>query len=229
MARMAEPEERLSIEVPRRGPVSGAYSRPPDAFASLIVAHGAGAGMDHPFLTGFTRAINELAVATQRFNFPFIEAGRRSTDPATVAISVWDAAFAAALERAPTGEPVWAAGKSFGGRIASMAVAEGMAAAGLIFLGYPLHPPGKPDRVRAEHLYSIRVPMLFIQGSADPFANPDVLSPILARLGRRATLHSVEGGGHSLDLSRKDDPRDTGSSLAPIAAEFIRVQTGTAG
>ena len=219
---MAGPEERFTIDVASRGPVSAAYARPADAFASLVVAHGAGAGMDHPFLTGFTRAMNDLGVATLRFNFPYLEAGRRSTDSAPVAIAAWRAAFEAARSRAPGDEPVWAGGKSFGGRMASMAVAEGMPAAGLIFLGYPLHPPGKPDRLRADHLFEIRTPILFLQGTADPFASRAVLDPVIERLGMRATLHAVEGGGHSLEVSRKQDPREVGASLAPIVAAFVR-------
>jgi uncharacterized protein len=222
MARMAGPEERLRIEVPGKGGVSGAYSRPAKAWASLVIAHGAGAGMDHPFIVGFARAMGDQGVATLRFNFPYMEAGRRGTDTPAVAVAAWTAAFDAATGRARRSEPIWASGKSFGGRMASMAVAEGLPAAGLVFLGYPLHPPGKPERVRAEHLYSIQVPMMFIQGTADPFANADVLQPVLKKLGKRATLCSVTGGGHSLETSRKDDPREVGASLAPSVADFIR-------
>src|SRR5207247_10691004 len=136
-----------------------------------------------------------------RCNVPCLEAGRRSTDSAPVAVAAWREAFEAARSRGPEGEPVWAGGKSYGGRMASMAAAEGMPAAGLIFLGYPLHPPGKPDRLRAEHLFTISVPMLFLQGTGDPFATPDVLGPVLKRLGKRATLYPIEGGGHSLEQS----------------------------
>jgi uncharacterized protein len=226
MARMASPEEPLSIEVPSRGTVSAVYARPSGSVATLVVAHGAGAGMEHPFMVGFTRAMNDLDVATLRFNFPYMEAGRRGTDSAPVAIAAWRAAFDAASSRAPEGEPVWAGGKSFGGRMASMAVAEGMPAAGLVFLGYPLHPPGKPDRVRAEHLFAITVPMLFLQGTGDPFATPDVLGPVLKRLGKKATLHPIEGGGHSLEQGRRDDPREVGASVAPIVVAFIREHGG---
>jgi uncharacterized protein len=222
MTRMTAPEERFTIEVPARGAISAAYSRPSDAFASLVIAHGAGSGMDHPFLVGFARAIADLGVAAMRFNFPYMEAGRRGTDTPAVAVSAWRAAVDAASARARKGEPVWAGGKSFGGRMASVAVADGMPAAGLVFLGYPLHAPGKPERVRDQHLYVIRVPMLFIQGTSDPFAMPDILAPVLKRLGKLATLHAIEGGGHSLELSRKDDPREVGASMAPVAAAFIR-------
>jgi uncharacterized protein len=225
MTRMTGPEERFTVEVPGRGVVSAAYSRPPDAFASLVIAHGAGSGLDHPFLAGFARAIADLGVAAMRFNFPYMEAGRRGTDTPAVAVSAWRAAFDAATARAGMGEPVWAGGKSFGGRMASTAVADGMPAAGLIFLGYPLHAPGKPEKVRDQHLYTIRVPMLFIQGTADPFAMPDVVAPVLERLGSKATLHAIEGGGHSLELSRRDDPRQVGASMAPAAASFIKARS----
>lgn len=224
MTRMTAPEERFTIEVPARGAISAAYSRPSDAFASLVIAHGAGSGMDHPFLAGFARAITDLGVAAMRFNFPYMEAGRRGTDTPAVAVSAWRAAFDAASGRAMKDEPVWASGKSFGGRMASVAVADGMPAAGLVFLGYPLHAPGKPERVRDQHLYVIRVPMLFIQGTSDPFAIPDILAPVLERLGNKATLHAIEGGGHSLELTRRDDPRQVGASMAPVAASFMKAQ-----
>ena len=220
---MATPEERLRIPVPDRGDVSGIYARPSGADATLVVAHGAGAGMDHPFMAGFTRAVNELGLATLRFNFLYMEAGKRAPDRAPVAIEAWRAAFDAATARADAGEPVWAGGKSFGGRMASMAVAEGMPAAGLIFLGYPLHPPGKPENVRAEHLLPIPVPMLFLQGTRDPFATAAVLEPTLASLGDRATYHPIQDGGHSFEVpGAKRDPRQSAADVAPVVVEFIR-------
>jgi hypothetical protein len=217
---MANPEERLHIATPK-GDVPAAYLAAPAAAAALVVAHGAGAGMEHPFIAGFCRAMADEGVSTLRFDFPYMAAGRRSTDTAPVAVASVVAAFDATASRAG-GAPVLVGGKSYGGRMASMAVAEGLDAAGLVFLGYPLHPPGKPDRVRDEHLYGIAVPMLFLQGSKDPFADPDVLSPVLRRLGDRATHHEVEGGGHSLERSRRDDPREGAASLAPTVAAWIR-------
>ena len=125
---------------------------------TVVVAHGAGAGMEHPFLRGFTDALNELGLATLRFNFPYREAGRKFPDRPPLAIATWRAVMDTAAEQATvhgdTGT-VWACGKSFGGRMASMAVAEGMPAAGLVYLGYPLHPPGKPEKLRDEHLYGL--------------------------------------------------------------------------
>ena len=218
-------EERFRIDVPGKGEVSAAYGvATPAPTATLVVAHGAGAGMDHAFMIGFTRACNELGLATLRFNFPYVEAGRRSPGTAAVAIDAWRAAFAAAGSRTGEGH-VWAGGKSYGGRMASMAVADGMPAAGLIFLGYPFHAPGRPDQVRAEHLPRIEVPMLFLQGTKDAFARQDRQEPVLRELGSRATLITIEGGDHSFNRSRKDDPREVGASLAVPAVEFIRDHT----
>ena len=219
---MAGPEEALRIDTVK-GPVSARYARPPSPFATIVVAHGAGAGMDHPFIVGFARACVEEGLASLRFNFPYVEAGRRSPDPEAVLREAWRAAFAAARDRAE-GQPVWASGKSLGGRIASMAVADGEApAAGLVFLGYPLHPPGKPERIRDEHLYRIAVPMLFLQGTSDPFAPPELLREVVAKLGSLAELVPFEGAGHSFEVrGRKRDPRELGASLAPRAAAFIR-------
>jgi uncharacterized protein len=219
---MAGPEEPLRIDTVK-GPVSGRYARPRAPFATIVVAHGAGAGMDHPFIAGFARACAKEGLASLRFNFPYLEAGRRSPDPEGVLRDAWRAAFAAAETRAE-GEPVWVSGKSLGGRIASMAVADGeVPAAGLVFLGYPLHPPGKPERIRDEHLYRVTVPMLFLQGAADPFASPELLGKVIAKLGGRATLVPFDGAGHSFEVrGRRRDPREVGASLAPVAAAFIR-------
>ena len=221
MACVPTPEERLTIDVPGTGPVNAVYTRPSKPAASLVLHHGAGAGMDHPFMAGFARAIADEGVATLRCNFPYIEAGKRTPDRQPVALATVRAAFEAASERAVAGEPIWAGGKSYGGRMASVAVAEGMAAAGLVFLGYPLHAPGKPERLRDEHLYRIAVPMLFLQGTKDPFATVPALEPVLATLST-ATYVAVEGGGHSLERSRKDDPREVAAGIAPLVAAFIR-------
>jgi predicted alpha/beta-hydrolase family hydrolase len=219
------PEERLTIEQGRVR-VSGIYARPSKAAATLVVAHGAGSGMDHPFLVGFARAMNDLGIATLRFNFVYIENGRRAPDPAPFLEETWRAAFDAASDRAK-GEPVWAGGKSLGGRIASMVVADGMAAAGLVFLGYPLHPPGKPERIRDEHLYRIEVPMLFLEGTRDPFSTPELLQGVIAKLGKRASLVPIEGGDHSFNVrGAKRDAREVGAGLAEPAAAFIRERSG---
>jgi predicted alpha/beta-hydrolase family hydrolase len=202
--------------------VSGVYARPDNPFATLVVAHGAGAGMEHPFMSGFTRALNDDGVATLRFNFPYREAGRKFPDRPPAAIAAWRAAMDAARSRSE-GEPLWAAGKSFGGRMASMAVAEGMPASGLVYLGYPLHPPGKPEKLRDEHLYGLELPMLFLQGTRDTFATPELLEGVVSRVGPNATLHWCEGGDHSFAVAgHKRGAAEIGASLAPAAAAFLR-------
>jgi predicted alpha/beta-hydrolase family hydrolase len=222
---MATDEEHLTFRV-GDATVSGIAARPDDASSTVVVAHGAGAGMEHPFMAGFTRALNAEGIATLRFNFPYREAGRRFPDRPPVAIAAWRAATDAAAARAREGEPVWAGGKSFGGRMASMAVADGMPAAGLVFLGYPLHAPGKPDQPRDEHLYRLGdVPMLFLQGRNDPFATPnDQLDDVVRRIGRRAVLEWIEDANHSFEVKgRKRPPAEVGASLAPRVAAFTRM------
>jgi predicted alpha/beta-hydrolase family hydrolase len=210
--------ERFTVATPR-GDVSAAWHAAEGP--ALVVGHGAGAGMDHPFIVGFCEELPGQGLAALRFNFPYMEAGRRTPDQATNAIAAYRAAFDAATERAD-GRDVLAGGKSYGGRIASMAAAEGMPAAGLVFLGYPLHAPGKPDQLRDEHLYGLRAPMLFLHGTKDPFADPARLAAVVGRLGERATLVEFEGAGHSFERSRKDDAGEIGASLAPIVAGFVR-------
>ena len=203
-----------------------AFARPDNPSATVVVAHGAGAGMEHPFMLGFTDGLNSRGIATLRFNFPYREAGRKFPDRPPAAIATWRAVMAAAAERAgehgDTG-PLWAAGKSFGGRMASMAVAEGMDAAGLVYLGYPLHAPGKPEKLRDGHLYGITVPMLFLQGSRDTFATPALLEDVVARVGPSAVLQWVDGGDHSFTVAGlKRSPAEVGASLAEPVARFIR-------
>lgn len=203
-----------------------AWIAPEGAVAWLVVGHGAGAGMDHPFLAGFCRAMAEHGVATVRFNFPYTDAGRRAPDPEPYLREAWTLVFAAVMGMAD-GLPVLAGGKSLGGRIASLCVADGMPARGLVFLGYPLHSPARPERVRAEHLERIRVPMLFLQGTRDPFARTDLLGAVLARLGERATLVAIEGGDHSFNPpGSRVDPGEIGASLAEHAGPWVRRVVG---
>ena len=226
---MTTDEEALTFEV-GDATVSGVAARPEGAMTTIVVAHGAGAGMGHPFMSGFTRALNDEGIATLRFNFPYREAGRRFPDRPPVAIAAWRAATDAAAARAPVGEPIWASGKSFGGRMASMAVADGMPAAGLVYLGYPLHAPGKPDQPRDEHLYGLgEVPMLFLQGRNDPFANPnEQLDEVVRRIGPNAVLEWVEDGNHSFEIKGHKRPAsEIGASLAPRVAAFVRAASGT--
>ena len=221
MACVPTTEERLTIDVPGAGPVSAVVTRPAEAFASLALFHGAGAGMDHPFMAGFARAIAEEGVATLRCNFPYMEAGKRSPDREPVAVATVRAAFAAAIERAGDGEPVWVGGKSFGGRMASVAVAEGLPAAGLVFLGYPFHPPGKPDRGPRRAPVRHRVPMLFVQGTKDPFATP--AGPRTRCVAKLRPPRCIASRGRTLAraVARRRRPRGRGS-FAPLVAAFMR-------
>ncbi|MEO8284471.1 MAG: alpha/beta family hydrolase [Pseudarthrobacter sp.] len=208
--------------------VSAVYARPERPFATLVLAHGAGAGMEHPFMSGFTRGLNDDGVATLRFNFPYREAARKFPDRPPAAIAAWRAAMDEAASQAQAhgdAGPVWAAGKSFGGRMASMAVAEGMDTAGLIYLGYPLHPPGKPDKLRDEHLYGLTLPMLFLQGSRDTFATRELLEAVVSRIGPSAVLQWIEGGDHSFAVAgKKRDAAEIGASMAPAVADFMRAR-----
>jgi predicted alpha/beta-hydrolase family hydrolase len=200
------------------GPLPGLWLEPADAAATVVLAHGAGSGMRTPFMAGVAEGLAAAGVATLRFEFPYMAAGRKPPDRPPRLLEAWQAAFAAAADRSPT--PPLAGGKSMGGRIASMAAAEGMPASGLVFLGYPLHPPGRPERLRDEHLAAVTVPMLFIQGDRDPFARPDLLHAVIERLGDRARLVDVPGGDHSLRVSgRPRDAHAIGAALAdPVAA-----------
>jgi uncharacterized protein len=222
---MPLPEERLTLPV-GEGTVTAAYARSdtpptPGPLTTVVVAHGAGAGMDHPFLTGFTGALNDAGTATWRFNFPYAEAGKKFPDRAPAAIATWQAVMAAARERAGGG-PVWAAGKSFGGRMASMAVAEGMETAGLVFLGYPLHPPAKPEKLRDEHLYGLELPMLFVQGTRDTFALPGELEPVADRIGGNAVVRRVADADHAFKVPRdRRSQEETGAALAGVVLDFV--------
>ena len=188
---------------------STAFRRPPGADRLLVLAHGAGAGMHHVFLESLSEALSDRGIATFRYQFPYIEAGRRRPDRPPVLIATVREAVAAAREAAPD-LPVLAAGKSMGGRMTSIAASqeplEGVS--GLVFFGFPLHPPGKPSTQRGDHLDSVDLPMLFLQGDRDAFATLDLLRPVLRRLGSRATLHVVEGADHGFHVLKRSGRTD---------------------
>ena len=203
-------------------------SASPWAFAAL--AHGAGAGYRHPFLTGFADALAREGVATLRFNFPYVEAGRRMPGPAAHAVATWAAVHAELASRAD-GAPVFAMGKSYGGRMASMAAAEGVIdPSGLIYLGYPLHPPGSPDRARTAHLPDVPQPQLFVEGTNDPFIDPhDQLETAVASC-QAAEIMWIEGGGHSFEVKgRKRPPAEIAAELAPQVVDWMRGRHSGAG
>ena len=179
------------------GEVSGAWHRPNGpARTALVLAHGAGHGMEARLLIDVGEALAERGLAVLRFNFPYMEAGRKAPDPQPRLEACYRAvadAVAGEFERPYLG------GKSMGGRIASYIVADGFLAGGLVFLGYPLHPPGHPERIRDAHLKGIDAPMLFLQGSRDPFATPDLLHNTIRDLPS-AQLVEIEDGDHSFKV-----------------------------
>jgi predicted alpha/beta-hydrolase family hydrolase len=213
-----------TLEVPvASGPVdvTVAADRAAHPRAVLVLAHGAGAGMRHPFLAGLAAALADDGVTVLRFNFPYVEAGRRMPGRPADAIATWRTVAAHAESE---GVPVWAAGKSYGGRMASMAAAEGdLPVAGLIYLGYPLHAPGKPEKPRAEHLPHVVQPQLFVEGDLDPFIQPlDQFREVIATC-RDARVEWIEGGNHSFEVKGRKRPADRiGAELAPILSAFIR-------
>ncbi len=176
------------------GTVSGTWHSPSQDATYLVLGHGAGGNLYTPSLARFAEMLAARGVGAIRFNFPYAEARRKIPDRR----ATLEACFRAVADYAATrATRLFLGGRSMGGRIASHLVATGYPAAGLVFLSYPLHPPGQPDRLRDAHLGAISVPMLFLQGSRDTFARPDLLEKTIARLPL-ATLHIVEGGTHSL-------------------------------
>jgi uncharacterized protein len=195
------------IETPS-GPVSARYDGPRDAPCLVILAHGAGAGMDHPFMSRVAAGIAAKGIRVVRFNFPYREAGRKAPDRAAVLESTFRAVVD---EELPGHETVILGGKSMGGRIASHLVAQGTPAAGLLFLGYPLHPPGRPDRLRAAHLLEITTPMLFVEGTRDPFCPLETLEDVRASIAAETAVAVIEDGDHSFKV-RKSSGRDTAAA-----------------
>ncbi|MEV8250770.1 alpha/beta family hydrolase [Microbacterium sp. NPDC076768] len=188
---------------------------------TVIVAHGAGAGKDHPFLVGFADALDGLGFSTLRFNFPYVEQGRRMPGPASHAIATWNAVAAHAREVDPEAA-VWAAGKSYGGRMASMAAADGLTVDGLVYLGYPLHAPGKPEKPKMAHLPVIAAPQLFVEGANDPFIQPISQFEQAVATCQRAEVAWIDDANHTFEVKGHKRPADTiGASLAPIVSDFI--------
>ena len=210
-------EQRLLIETGSAGPVSGLLIRPPEARVCFVFAHGAGAGMNHPFMEMFATGLDARGIATLRYQFPYMEKGSRRPDPPAVAQATVRAAVVEAAKCMP-GLVLIAGGKSFGGRMTSQAQAKaplpGVRA--LAFLGFPLHPSGKPASDRALHLADIRIPMLFLQGTRDSLAEAKLLQAVVTDLGSLASLHSVEGADHSFHV-----PARSGRSDSDVMNEIL--------
>jgi uncharacterized protein len=199
----------LTIEVGSTTSVSALLIRPARPRACFVLAHGAGAGMTHAFMKDAAIGLGARAIATLRYQFPYMEKGSKRPDPPAVAQAAIRAAVAEAARQC-SGLPLIAGGKSFGARMTSQAQAKAPLAGvrGLAFLGFPLHPAGKPSSERAEHLAGVKIPMLFIQGTRDKLAELDLLGPIVDDLGTLAKLHLAQDADHSFHVPARSGRND---------------------
>ncbi|MGJ4955686.1 alpha/beta family hydrolase [Bradyrhizobium sp. HKCCYLRH2015] len=199
----------LAFPVDGAGVVSALLMAPPQPRACFVFAHGAGAGMAHVFMSQAAASLAARGIATLRFQFPYMEKGSKRPDPPAVAHAAVRAAVAEAARLCP-GLPLFAGGKSFGARMTSQAqsAAPLPGVAGLAFLGFPLHPAGKPSIARADHLDAIEVPMLFLQGTRDKLAEMELLAPVVRRLGPRATLHWLDQADHAFHVPARSGRND---------------------
>ena len=204
--------------------------RTPNGVAALVLAHGAGAGQRSAFMVGAAKALAARQILTATFDFPYMRDGRHVPDKGPVLEEAWRNTIADARSHPEfTGLPLFIGGKSMGGRIASQAAsASALPIAGLVYLGYPLHPPGKPDQLRDRHLPAITSPMLFVQGTRDPFGTSDEIRALLPRLNAETVIHEIVGGDHSFKV-----PARAGRTQAAVMdevfdtiASFIRKTVG---
>ena len=217
--------EQLRFGVESRGEVSALLVRPAKARWLLVLAHGAGAGMSHPFMEMLADELAEVDVATLRYQFPYMEERRRVPDAPAVLTATVVTAVRAAAEAAPE-LPLLAGGKSMGGRMTSQAAAQHPldGVRGLVFFGFPLHPPKQPGTKRADHLVKVTVPMLFLQGTRDTFADLKLLRPVCTKLGPRATLHVMETADHSFHVLKS-----SGRTDADVLRELAETTASWAG
>jgi uncharacterized protein len=221
------------IDVGTTQSVSGLLLVPERAMACYVLAHGAGAGMTHRFMATLAGGLGERGVATFRYQFPYMEHGSRRPDRPALAHATVRAAVASATRLAPS-VPLFAGGKSFGARMTSQAQADAAlpGVRGLAFIGFPLHPAGKPSDDRARHLSDVHIPMLFVQGTRDALAETALLLPLCERLGRNATLRLIEHADHSFHLplrSGKSDQQAMGELLDALAGWMAAVVNQTDG
>jgi uncharacterized protein len=197
--------------------VSGLLQAPPRARACYVLAHGAGAGMNHPFLAAVAAELATRDIASLRYQFPYMERGARRPDPPPLAQAAVRAAVAAAVLALPD-LPLIAGGKSFGGRMTSQAQAKAPlpGVRGLAFLGFPLHPANRPSQDRAEHLFDVQLPMLFLQGTRDALAALDQIEPVCEKLGERATLMLFKDADHSFHV-----PARSGRTAVQLRGEIL--------
>jgi hypothetical protein len=213
----ASQAERLRITVGANHSVSGLFERPGAARAVLVLAHGAGAGMEHASMQGVATGLTRRGIAILRYQFPYMERKSRRPDPPPLCHATVRAAVAQATRLAPD-LPLAAGGRSFGGRMTSQAQAQAPLAEvrGLVYLAFPLHPAGRPGTDRAAHLREIDIPMLFIQGTRDELADLELLRPLVQSLGAQATLHLLEEADHSFHV-----PARSGRSDADIRDDAL--------
>jgi predicted alpha/beta-hydrolase family hydrolase len=226
--RMAEMESMpLRISVGAGVEVSSLLLRPSVAKWLLVLAHGAGAGMRHPFMEALSQELAAVDIATFRYQFPYMEDRRKVPDSPAILTATVEAAFRTAVEEAP-GLPILAGGKSMGGRMTSQAAAEGklFGVSGLVFFGFPLHPPKRPATKRGDHLTQVAIPMLFLQGTRDDLADLSLLKPITSKLGERATLHVIDGADHSFHVLKSSGKTDAAvlSELAQTTAQWAETK-----
>jgi hypothetical protein len=192
---------------------------------TLVFGHGAGAGREHPWMRRVASGLSDRGVAVATFDFPYMAEGRKRPDPGPVLEGAFADIWAEIAGALPSGVTVFAGGKSMGGRIASQAAARGLLVpkpSGLVFFGYPLHPPGKPAQRRDRHLSAIDVPMLFLHGTRDPFGSPEEMRELVAGFPL-ATLEIIEGGDHSLIAAKRNDPEQASLARAlDAAAKWMR-------
>jgi predicted alpha/beta-hydrolase family hydrolase len=201
--------ESITLEVGDKARVSGLMLLPPNAQTVYVLAHGAGAGMKHPFMAAIAGELATRDIGTLRYQFPYMEQGSKRPDPPALCHATVHAAVMEAARRAP-GTQLIAGGKSFGGRMTSQAQAAALldGVRGLAFVGFPLHPPKKPSTDRAKHLFQVTVPMLFLQGTRDELAEMDLIAPLADQLGERATLKKIEGADHSFHVLARSGRKD---------------------
>ena len=213
--------QAITIQVDETHSVSGLVQAPENSRVCFILAHGAGAGMTHPFLEMTAKGLAERDVASVRYQFPYMEKKSKRPDSPKLAHATVQAAVLAAAQLLPNHVLV-AGGKSFGGRMTSQAqsVSRLQGVRGLVFLGFPLHPPGKPSEERATHLFEVQIPMLFLQGTRDDFARLDLLKNVIERLGGRATLKLFDGADHSFRVCGRKGP-DVMIELLDFLAHWI--------
>jgi len=198
---MSTPPISLAIALPSGGTVSGLLQMPGSTTACYVFAHGAGAGMHHAFMEAIAQGLAERDIASLRFNFPFTDQGSKRPDSPTVAHAAIRAAVAEAARHMP-GVPLFAGGKSYGGRMSTQAqAAEPLPGVkGLVLVGFPLHPAGKPSIERAAHLADVKLPMLFLQGTRDGLADLDLITQTTASLGKKTSLQIVDGADHAFHV-----------------------------